>query len=250
MSAARRPTVRARARPRRDGRVPERAPAISRPARRRSPPHVPDRRGASRSRPIRRAIGRTAKVIRRYPHRARPRSRFRPLPIDPFPRAATRARQACESQGRPSPVFRAEPALRYIGPWPATAPPFRDRPLSLDTRPRALDREASLLPRSDGNARRAARECRAHRFCSATTRWPRSRLIPLGRDPRSGQASRREEQELRQRDQVFERRTFDAAKLQAIDHRRKIRDGDSPARVASGVDHRALRVFRPVRSAG
>ena len=79
-------------------------PAGSRRARPRSPPPGRDRRGASRSRPIRRAVGRTGRATRHCPHRARPHSRFRPPPIDPFPPAATRAHQACESRDRPSPV--------------------------------------------------------------------------------------------------------------------------------------------------
>ena len=41
-------------------------------------------------------------------------------------------------------------------------------------------------------------------------------------------------QKLRQCDQVFEARTFGTTKLQAIDRRRKIGDGNSPARIASG----------------
>ena len=55
-------------------------------------------------------------------------------------------------------------------------------------------------------------------------------------------------QNLRQRDQVFEGRTFGTAKLQALDRCRKIGDGDSAARIASGVDHDAF--FNPVSSAG
>ena len=56
------------------------------------------------------------------------------------------------------------------------------------------------------------------------------------------------EQQLRQREQVFEARTFDTAKLQAIDRRRQIGDGDSAAGIASGIDHDDF--FRPVSSAG
>ena len=248
---ARRPAVRARAPPRRDVRAPERAPAGSRRARRRSLPRDRDRRGASRSRPIRRAVGRTAKARRPYRHRARPHSRFRPPPIDPFPRAATRAPRACESRGRPSRAFRAR----------ASASPYRPvawqqrRPLGIDlvasdSRPRALDRAARLLPRTDGNAPRAARGCRArfpHRATNATASvaTDSARSWSAMRPSRSPRTNR----SFDSASQLFERRTVGTANLQAIDRRRKIRDGDSPARIASGVDHHDA-FLRPVSSAG
>ena len=174
---------------------------------------------------------------------------LRPPPIDPFPPAATRARQACESQDRPSPVFRAEPAPRRIVRSPGAAPPFRHRSPAPDTRPRALDREARLLPRSDGNAPRAAPGCRARSRHRATDRdrlgGDEFRPVMV-RDPAEQVAAH--EQQLRQRDQVFEGRTFGATKLQALDRCRQIGDGDSAARIASGVDHDAF--FKPVSSAG
>jgi hypothetical protein len=56
-------------------------------------------------------------------------------------------------------------------------------------------------------------------------------------------------QKLRQRDEVFERRTLDTAEFQAVDRSGEIGDGNSPTRIAPGVDHH--RAFsRPVSSAG
>ena len=203
--------VRARARPRRDARVPERAPAISRRARRRSPPHVPDRRGASRSRPIRRAVGRTGKVRRHHRHRARPHSRFRPPPIDPFPRAAMRARRACGFQrSSVASLSRRTSASLIPSRRLEQRRLFEHRSLALDTRPRALDREACLLPRSDGNAPRAAHECRAHRAVSgdnAIASFATDFRPVMIHDPAEQVAANK--QKLRQREQVFERRTFD-----------------------------------------
>src|SRR5690348_3279973 len=57
-----------------------------------------------------------------------------------------------------------------------------------------------------------------------------------------------QEQQLRQRYEVFEGPRLRTPKLPAVDHRRKIRDGDSAARITTGVHHAAS--FPPVSSAG
>ena len=91
-------------RPRRDARARERARAISPRAGRRSLPHVPGRRGAWRSRPIRTAAGRMGEARCHDRHRAPLRSSFRPPPIDSFPRAGLRARRRCRFRDVRSPV--------------------------------------------------------------------------------------------------------------------------------------------------
>ena len=73
------------------------------------------------------------------------------------------------------------------------------------------------------------------------------RLRPVVvRDPAQEVAAR--EQEVRQREQVLEARTFGTTTLQAFDRRRQIGDCDPAARIASAVDHEAF--FSPVSSAG
>ena len=57
-----------------------------------------------------------------------------------------------------------------------------------------------------------------------------------------------QEQQLRQREQVPDIRSFGTTKLQAVDRCRKIGEGKSAACVTSGCDHEAF--FNPVSSAG
>jgi hypothetical protein len=55
-------------------------------------------------------------------------------------------------------------------------------------------------------------------------------------------------QKLRQCHQIVKARAFATTELETVDRGRKIGDGNSAARIASGLDHDAF--FRPVSSAG
>ena len=59
-----------------------------------------------------------------------------------------------------------------------------------------------------------------------------------------------EKQQLRQRHEVFERRTFDTAQLQSFDRRGKIGEGNSTARIAPGRvhDHACYDITRSFRA--